>query len=262
MIDLHSHILPGLDDGSAAMEDTLAIARQLSDAGFHTVIATPHVLDGGVFLPREEILASVERVQEALRSAKIPLEIYPGSEVYIFPDLARWVMNGKIMTINNSQYLLLELPLMEVPTYTEQVFFDLQVNGITPVLAHPERYERLIREPQILCEWGRKGVLFQVNIRSIGGRYGRHAREMARSMLASGLVHFLGSDAHRPLREPSLYTEELRMIMALTGESAFRDLVFENPFKVLQGEPVPFSEEYIFRPAAGERKPFWRRIFT
>ena len=144
MIDIHSHILPGLDDGAKDMLETLEMVRQLCEAGFKTILATPHVLEGKDFLCPAEILAVTEQVHRCVVEAGISVEILPGAENYIFPDMAKWVSAGKLLTLGNTgKYLLVELPMLEIPQYTDQVFFELQVQGLTPVLAHPERYKRL-----------------------------------------------------------------------------------------------------------------------
>ena len=128
MIDLHSHILPGLDDGSENMTETLGMVRQLHEAGFKTLIATPHVIEGRTFLSPAEILETTEQVRKCVTKAGIPVQILPGAENYIFPDLAKWARDGKLVTLGNAgKYLLVELPMLEIPHYTDQVFFELQV---------------------------------------------------------------------------------------------------------------------------------------
>ena len=120
MIDLHSHILPGLDDGSKNIEETLGMVRQLHEAGFKTLIATPHVLEGRDFLTPAEILATTEQVRKRIAEAGIPVEILPGAENYIFPDLAKYARDGKLVTLGNTgKYLLVEFPMLEIPHYTD-----------------------------------------------------------------------------------------------------------------------------------------------
>lgn len=161
MMDIHSHILPGIDDGANSIEETLIMVRQLHEAGFDTLIATPHVMEGNMYLSPEEILAATEQVRECISEAGIPVKILPGAENYIFPEMAKWVCEGKLLTLGNTKkYLLVELPLLEIPLYTDHVFFELQVNGITPVLAHPERYRVLGDKPERLLDWARGGSSF------------------------------------------------------------------------------------------------------
>lgn len=246
MIDIHSHILPGLDDGSKSMEETLAMVRQLHQAGFQTLIATPHVLEGSDYLSPAEILATTDQVRTCVAEAGIPVEILPGAENYIFPDLVKWVREGKLLTLGNTgKYLLVELPMLEIPHYTDQVFFELQVQGLTPILAHPERNKGLIDQPERLVEWANKGVLFQLDLRSLSGRYGPKSQELAEIMLSSQLVHFIGSDAHRPSRRDSTYLEVLQNMKTIVGEAQFREVTLENPQGILEGKALAGEREYF-----------------
>lgn len=260
MIDIHSHILPGLDDGSKSREETLAIVHQLHKAGFKTLIATPHVLEGRDFLSPEEILETTEQVRRHVAEAGIPVEIWPGAENYIFPDLAKWARDGKLMTLGNTgKYLLLELPMLEIPQYTEQVFFELQVQGLTPVLAHPERNKALIERPEWLLEWANKGVLFQLNFRSLRGRYGPRSEELAEIMLRSQLVHFVGSDAHRIAQRDSAYLEGLKSVEEIGGEGRFQEVTLKNPQVILAGEALTGDREYSLNGPIWKKKKskFW-----
>ncbi|SDH73983.1 tyrosine-protein phosphatase [Desulfosporosinus hippei] len=259
MIDIHNHILPGLDDGAKTMAHSLGIIHQLFYSGFKTLIATPHVIEGRGFLSPEEILAAVEELRKHVAEEEIPVEILPGAENYIFPDLGKWAREGKLMTLGNTgKYLLLELPMLEIPQYTEQVFFDLQVQGLTPVLAHPERNKGLIDRPEYLVDWANKGVLFQMNLRSLSGRYGSQAEELAERMLRSDLIHFIGSDAHRPSQEDGVYLMGLRRGKEVAEEEGFREITVENPQAILTGEGLVGEREYFLQqPNKKKKRRFW-----
>lgn len=259
MIDIHSHILPGLDDGAKTMEETLGIVSQLQQSGFKTLIATPHVLEDN-FLSPADILAYTEQVRMRVAEAGIQIEILPGSENYIFPEMAKWVRDGKLMTLGNTgKYILVELPMLEIPQYTDQVFFELQVNGLTPVLAHPERNRKLVENPERLLEWARKGIFFQMNLRSLDGRYGPQSKGLAEILLDSNLIHFIGSDAHRVSRRESTYPETLQSVRDLVGESRFQELTVINPRSILSGQGMQCSGEYVLiEPVIKKRKQrFW-----
>ncbi|AFQ45997.1 tyrosine-protein phosphatase [Desulfosporosinus meridiei] len=259
MIDTHNHILPGLDDGAKTMTHSLGIVRQLFYSGFQTLIVTPHVMEGSGFLSPEEILAAVELLRKHVAEAEIPVEILPGAENYICPDLGKWAREGKLMTLGNTgKYLLLELPMLEIPQYTEQVFFDLQVQGLTPVLAHPERNKGLIERPEYLVDWANKGVLFQLNLRSLSGRYGPQAEELAERMLRSGLIHFIGSDAHRTSQEDGVYLQALRSVKEIAREEGVREVTLENPQAILTGEGLVGEREYFLQqPNKKKKRKFW-----
>ena len=260
MIDIHSHILPGLDDGSKTMEETLGMVHQLQAVGFKTLIATPHVLEGRAYLSPQDIIAATEQVRECVASAGIAVEILPGAENYIFPDMAKWAQAGKLLTLGNTgKYILVELPMMEIPHFTDQVFFDLQVAGLTPVLAHPERYRGLYEQPERLVDWANKGILLQLDLRSLRGRYGPQARRLAEVMLHSDLIHFVGSDAHSVARSEDAYLEELRSVEGSVGEARFREVTVDNPWGVVEGKVVQGGREYVLKGAVMEKRKrgFW-----
>jgi len=260
MIDIHSHILPGVDDGSKNMEETLGIVRQLYEVGFKTIIATPHVLEGRTYLSPTDILAATEQVRESVVGAGIPVDILPGAENYIFPDMAKWFLAGKLQTLGNAgKYLLLEFPMLETPHYVDQVFFDLQVAGVTPVLAHPERYRDLYDRPERLVDWANKGILFQLDLRSLSGRYGPQAKRQAEVMLQSDLIHFVGSDAHSVARSEAAYLEELESVKGIVGEERFREVVLGNPRSVINGKVVQGRGEYVLKEAVQkkQKRGFW-----
>jgi len=260
MIDLHSHILPGLDDGSKNMEETLGIVRQLHEAGFNSIIATPHVIEGRDFLSKSEILMTTDQVRTRVADAGIPVDILPGAENYIFPDMGKWARDGKLVTLGNTgKYLLVEFPMLEIPHYTDHVFFELQILGITPVLAHPERNKGLSDEPERLVDWANKGIIFQLDLRSLSGHYGPQPRQLAELMLHSDLIHFVGSDAHRVSRSQQTYSEALQRVEKIVGEEKYQDLTRLNPKTLLQGDPMQVDEEYCLKAPVGKKRKalFW-----
>lgn len=264
MIDIHSHILPGLDDGSNSMEQSLAMVRQLYEAGFQTLIATPHVLEGRDYLSPEEILVTTDQVRTCVAEAGIPVEILPGAENYIFPDLIKWVREGKLMTLGNTgKYLLVELPMLEIPLYTDQVFFELQVEGLTPILAHPERNRGLVENPVRLLDWASRGILFQLDLRSLNGKYGPQAQELAHRLLHSELIHLIGSDAHRVARSITPYLEALHCVKNVVGEERFKQVTLSNPKAILDGKLLQSEgdRDYFFREPVITKKKVGFRIF-
>ncbi len=196
MIDTHIHILPGVDDGSETMEETIALARVLVQEGVRAAIATPHYNDEYPRYPAAEIQARVYEVQQVLERRGIPLRLFPGHEVLIKPGLVEDIQSGRVATLNGSRYLLLELwPTSWLPE-TERVIFELRAAGIVPVLAHVERYQAIQRDPQKLASLLSQGVLAQITAGSLVGMQGRTAQRSAETLLKKGLIHCIGSDAH------------------------------------------------------------------
>ena len=259
MIDLHCHLLAGLDDGAETLEQALQIAVQLETAGFKAVFATPHVMEGQHFLEASRILEETAHFQKELENRGIHLKVYPGGEHYLFPELAEWLQKGKLLTLGaTGKFILVELPMLEIPRYAEQVFFDLQVQGITPIVAHPERYYQLSREPKLLYDWLEKGVLFQINLKSLTGHYGTKAHETALYMLQCGLAHFIGSDTHRSSSKAQPYLNELNELVNHVGESNVHALFHENPQAVLEGKAIVVQEENLRK---WPEKKSWRERF-
>jgi len=235
LIDIHCHILPGLDDGAHSVEEAVNMAAEIIDAGFDRVIATPHVIEGTDYISPELIREKANELNDIFRDKEISLKILPGAENYIFPDLAKWYREGKIISLaDTKKYLLLELPMQAIPTYTEQVFFDLQVSGITPIVAHPERNKEMIREPKRLVEWVENGIQLQINLGSFAGRYGSGSKKLAEMLLSGDMVHFIGSDMHHPSAGDS-YLKSISYLMKEGRGHRLAAAASENPANILEG---------------------------
>ncbi|MBU1261874.1 hypothetical protein KJ640_02865, partial [bacterium] len=181
MIDLHTHILPGLDDGAKSMEESIQMVREAFNDGTRIIVASPHLLFGSYDNTPEVINLRVEELRGVVLREKIEMEILPGQEVYLIPDLLPRLKEGKVATINNNGcYLLLELPMMDIPVYLDQVIFDLATNGIIPIICHPERNLRVMKDPGLLFDLVKnQGILVQLNAGSLLGNYGKGAKKTA-----------------------------------------------------------------------------------
>lgn len=196
-LDTHCHILPGIDDGSEDLENSLAMARAAVKAGFQRVIATPHYETYCFENTQEVVLAQVAAFQAALKREGIPLVVLPGTEVMLGPEIPALLAKGRLMTLmDEGKQLLVELPLHSFPLWAEAVLYEIQLQGIQTVLAHPERYDWLSSDLEWLYEYKEKGGLVQANLGSLIGKYGGCAEKKARRMIQENLVDFWGSDAH------------------------------------------------------------------
>lgn len=251
MIDLHAHILPGLDDGPGSLEEAVALARSAVQDGIEVMVATPHFIPGVYNNNRENVLAGVEALQAALAGTNIPLALKAGLEAYLDPGLVLLARRGELLTINDGgRYLLVELPQATVPDYAGEVFFRLQLTGITPVIAHPERNRQIIKEPGILHDFLLKGVLVQLTAAGLNGSFGSTAKKAAELFLKLGWVHFLSSDAHDSIESNSGLKAAFHAAARLIGEEGARRLVSDNPRKVLQGELIETGDYEEFKPPA------------
>lgn len=197
MIDLHCHILPGIDDGAKTMDDSLAMARAAVAEGITHILVTPHYKNGRWINEKKTILKDLVVVQQELDNRNIPLTLFPGQEVRIVGELIEDISLDKIQFIDeDNQYLMLEFPTATVPAFTDSLFFDLQKSGITPIIVHPERNQAILADPTILLNLVQKGALAQLTAGSYIGSFGKKIQKLSKQLVESNLVHFIASDAH------------------------------------------------------------------
>ncbi|MGG3907178.1 tyrosine-protein phosphatase [Geobacillus stearothermophilus] len=197
MIDIHSHILPGVDDGAQTMDDAIAMAKAAVDEGITTIIATPHHRNGKYDNPAPNVITAVQRLNEQLQQNQIPLTVLAGQEVRIHGDVLKHWEQGDILSLTGeTPYILIEFPSDHVPRYANQLLFEMQLKGLTPVIAHPERNAEIIEKPDRLYELVQKGVLTQVTAASVVGRFGKNIQKFSMQLIEANWVHFIASDAH------------------------------------------------------------------
>ena len=209
MVDIHAHILPGLDDGSKSMAMSLEMAELALRSGVTDLIATPHSNQRRRFenYASDALQGSFLRLQETLRRERLDLRVYPGMEVFATPDLVELYRAGKLLTLANSRYLLVEFSFSEEIDFIWSILRGLLEIGVTPIVAHPERYDALQNLPDILCDWVDAGVHLQINKGSLFGSFGTPAERMAVAMLQHDLVSFVASDAHRADRRTPVLSD-------------------------------------------------------
>ncbi|MBY0145129.1 tyrosine-protein phosphatase [Neobacillus niacini] len=196
MIDLHCHILPGIDDGAQSLSDSLNMARKAVEQGIHTIVATPHHMNSKYENPKQSIIERVEELNTILIEEKIHLNVLPGQEVRIHGEMLEGYQAGGILPVNHTPYVLVEFSSNHVPRYTEKLFYDLQMNGLIPVIVHPERNQEIIERPDILYQLVKKGALTQVTAASISGDFGKKIKNFSLQLIEANLTHFIASDAH------------------------------------------------------------------
>ncbi len=237
MIDIHSHILPGVDDGAKDMSETLVMARKAAEEGIEKIIATPHHKNGQYENEKPEIIEKVREVNEAIKAEGIPLEVLPGQENRIFGEFLDHYESGEIMTLAHTEYVFVELPSGHVPRYTEQLLYDIQLNGLTPIIVHPERNTELIEEPDRLYRLVKKGALTQVTASSLCGYFGKKIKTFSHQLIEANLTHFIASDAHNTHNRSFKMAEAFRLIDSKYGA----DMVYlftENAELLIQGQSV------------------------
>lgn len=196
MIDIHCHILPDIDDGAKDEIQAIEMAKEAVNSGIKTVIATPHHKNRTYDNEKSFIIKQVELLNEMFKESNIPLDVLPGQEVRIFGELIHDFEKGEIQTLNDSKYLLLELPSDHMPQYTENLIFDIQRAGLTPIIAHPERNRDIYADPNLLHGLVSRGALAQLTAGSLTGVFGKEIKKVSLQMIEHNLIHFIASDAH------------------------------------------------------------------
>ncbi|GCF93292.1 tyrosine protein phosphatase [Enterococcus florum] len=208
MIDLHCHILPGVDDGAQTMEDSLAMAEKAVSQGITHILCTPHHNNGKYDNPANEVIEKVDQLQSELDRHHITLTVLEGQEVRISGSLLEDIQHQEILfTDLDDTYLLIEFPTGEVPAYSEVLFYNLLKEGHIPVIVHPERNAVFRKDPNQLIPFLEMGVLTQLTAPSIVGIFGKDIQKTAKDMLTHNMLHMVASDAHN-LKHRSFYMKE------------------------------------------------------
>jgi protein-tyrosine phosphatase len=259
MIDTHNHILPGLDDGVQDLEQALATAKLAVEDGINGVICTPHWVNGIFRNTRIEVLKSIEILKRHLEEHEVPLVLYPGMELRIDFDMARKIREGDLLTLNDSGcYALVELPAEVIPPKVEDFFYTLQMDGITPIVAHPERNLNLLDDPARLYAWLESGILVQLTARSLLGRFGSDIKRFSVVLLEHGMVHLIATDAHGPTHRTPRMAEAVEATKEIVGEGWIDRIIYKNPVAVLEGKAiVPFELQPLTKQSTSPLRKFF-----
>lgn len=239
LVDIHAHLLPGLDDGPATLDESLHMCELLAEQGVSTVIATPHMCVSVFPITADNVRAGVRQLSEVCRRHSIELEILPGGNVRLQPKLLEALENGTALTLADAwEDLLLELPPQGLPRI-EGLVGDLGMRGITLILGHPERSPEFARKPECLAALVAHGCLVQVTGTSLLGEFGRRPKRLAEHLIDAGLVHVVASDAHSALghRRPE-FPRVFERLVEMAGEGTARQLLSANPAAIARGEEL------------------------
>lgn len=241
MIDIHSHILPGIDDGAKTEADSIAMAQAAVEQGIHTMIATPHHKNGSFDNVRENILTYTDILNALFKEENIPLTLLPGQETRINGDMIEDLEKGELLPLNRSIYLFIELPEDSVPRYTKQMLFDIQVAGYMPVIVHPERNREFMEHPNKLYDFVRTGALTQITAGSVLGKFGKNIRKFTHQLIEANLTHFIASDAHNTTTRKFWMKEAFEEVRDVYGIDTYYMFV-ENSQLLVDGMNVNRSE--------------------
>ena len=242
MIDFHAHILPNIDDGSKSIEETFNLIKEAQQAGFDTIVSTSHYMEGYYEVENKERRIWIDALNEKLKEQNINVQLYLGNEIYITENIINLLENDKASSINNSNYVLFEMPLNVEPLNLNDVLFEMLRCKIIPVLAHPERYAFVQKNPDMLYELAEKGILMQCNFGSFIGQYGTKAEIIAKELLLKDMVQFLGTDVHK---QETVYPNMPKIMSALNklvGEEKVKQITEINPMLAMNNKKFDVAE--------------------
>ncbi len=263
MIDLHCHMLPGIDDGAVDLDMALEMARMAFESGVRCQACTPHIYPGMYENTAAGIRAAIGALQGELDRQGIDLKLVEGADVHLQPDLVAGIRADRIPTLNRSRYLLLEPPHHVAPPRFDQSLFELRVAGIVPVITHPERLSWIEDHYEAFSRAVDEGAWMQVTAGSLTGRFGKRARYWGERMLDEGLVHLLATDAHDARARPPRLDEGRDAAARRVGEEEARRLVLDRPRAIVDDRPaseVPMPERTQRKGTAGGFRNFLKTV--
>lgn len=243
MIDIHSHILPGLDDGPKDISESLRMCEHCIEDGIKTVVATPHTLNGVYDNSREAIMRAVDQLRGELAVRGMRLEILPGADVFMDMNLFARLDKGEVMTINDAgRFMLLEPPRFSPPAHIRQAVFELKRRGVTPIITHPERNEPLMNSPEILHDTVMAGALVQITAGSVMGRFGRSVTKHARTLIERNMAHIAASDAHNTHSRRPLMSDAFNEVSRMTSPEEASNMFDLRPRRIIEGVMPAITE--------------------
>lgn len=238
MIDIHTHILHGVDDGSESLEMSMEMVRMAADSGTSVIAATPHNYLPGLVQDPDNLKSRFRELRKKIQEAHIAVKLVSGMEIFATWELPELLSEGQVWTLNQTRYFLTEFDFEEDPLFCTRVLERCKRVGFIPVIAHPERYRFVQHSPEIVYEWICEGYGVQVNKGSLLGRFGSGPRRTAEILMNCGLVSCIASDAHSPWSRTT-HMEEIRELLEDEYGMDYTQLVLEeNPLRILQGKEL------------------------
>jgi protein-tyrosine phosphatase len=260
MVDIHSHILPGIDDGARSLDESLELCRIAAADGVTRIVATPHVMDYRYPNTRQTMEGPFRDLAEAVGRERLPITLVPGAEVHIAAGLVDRYRGGDLVTYDdNRKYMLFEFPFQNVISGAEEAIYKLRLAGIVPVIAHPERIGYFMDDPSRLRKLISMGCVGQVTGGSLLGSFGERSEKSAWKMLELGLVHVVASDGHDAKHRRPVMKDARAAVAARAGEEAAKRMTEEVPAAIVEGRDIEWPEP-ASEPARA--KGFFSRLFS
>lgn len=243
MVDIHTHILPGIDDGSKDMIQTLEMLKIAYENGIDKIVCTSHFYRGYYENRYDDICDLIKKVKIEKEKHDIKVNIFPGQEIFLDKNILEDYKNGIVSGINGTKYTLVELPMQTMPYYALDLLYELRLLGAVPILAHPERYVYFIEKPSIINDFLEEEILFQINSGSIIGVFGKRVQELSKILLEHNICDFIASDAHSTGRRSPKIKEALTETDNIGKEIS--QIVMSNADSVIQGLDIKSRHEKI-----------------
>lgn len=251
LVDIHSHLLPKVDDGSPSLNDSLELAKAAVNDGITHALLTPHHLNGVYINHKEDVVKMTSFFQAELKKHQIPLTVFPGQEVRLNSQIPQAIDEGDIITCDeDGRYLLLELPSEDVPAYTKRIIYEITGRGMVPIICHPERNRKILEDPKILEQLLEMGCLTQITASSYVGVFGKEIEKMSENLVNAGQVATFASDAHVLPKRESKMTAAYKKLAKKTNVETVNSFKM-NARSIINGEEVNLD----WRPI--KKKRFW-----
>lgn len=257
MIDLHCHILPGMDDGPESPAEAVAMCRAAAADGIETIVATPHCKPGTYEFTGAGILEAVDILSGELKKQGLDIRILPGAEVTVSPEMYASLKPGGYLAINRGRYFLAEFSPLSVPTRWDAFLLSFLDAGMTPIIAHPERNAWFINHPEALAAAVHSGILVQITAMSITGGFGPEARDFSVSLLRQNLVHAIASDGHSADIRPPQLAEAVALAADVVGRERAEALVTAIPRAIIDNQPIPNLDPVEYAPQTRLQRRSW-----
>lgn len=241
MIDIHCHILPGIDDGSLSLTESLIMAESANAGGTSAIVATPHYFNefqNPEPVDKKTVIRIFNELKTAFEKNNAPVSLYMGAEQYGVNNLEQIIDDGELITINNSRYLLIEFSLDDDIERAKYVLSELENYDIIPILAHPERYDFIQEEPSKVYWFLQHGCLLQVNKGSVTGRFGSDAERVSHWLLRERMAHVVASDSHGPYQRTADMSEAFEYVCYSCGDEYADCLFYENPQRIINDADI------------------------
>ena len=239
MFDIHCHLMPGVDDGSKNLEETLLMFKNAAEAGVTDMILTPHYIKGTKYNINNAAKSKLVLIlEEALCRADIKINLHYGNEAYIDDKMLQLLDDSEVSTLGQTKYLLVELPVAFMDKNAGNLFFKLRAEGYVPIIAHPERYHYFQKNPELVDEYLKLGCLLQGNYMSLFGKYGKKAKKTLKTLLKSDKIAFLASDIHHSYHDYRLLEAKKKILRIVKNKDKIEDLFYNNAKKLINNTEI------------------------